>query len=117
MNNAFHTMTSLIVRCCDPDEVVLFGSHAKGTARSDSDIDLLVIGPFAQSRYLRARELKELLYHVPMGVDLHLYTPAEIANELANPLSFIVTVRWNCVVLYRRPGIAPCICDRVVWSG
>jgi predicted nucleotidyltransferase len=33
-----------IVAATDADQVVLFGSVAKGTARPDSDIDLLVIG-------------------------------------------------------------------------
>ena len=32
-----------VVAATDPDQVVVFGSAAKGTARPDSDIDLLVI--------------------------------------------------------------------------
>jgi uncharacterized protein len=32
-----------IVRQFDPQRVILFGSHARGEARPDSDIDLLVI--------------------------------------------------------------------------
>ncbi len=35
-----------------PDRVVLFGSHARGTATSDSDVDLLARRPDdAQRRY------------------------------------------------------------------
>lgn len=35
-----------IAREFDPDRIVLFGSHARGTATGDSDVDLLVIMPF-----------------------------------------------------------------------
>ena len=30
----------------DPERIILFGSHAYGTPREDSDVDLLVILPF-----------------------------------------------------------------------
>lgn len=30
----------------DPDQVILFGSYAEGTATPDSDVDLLVVLPF-----------------------------------------------------------------------
>ena len=32
-----------IVEVADPDVVILFGSHAEGRARADSDVDLLVV--------------------------------------------------------------------------
>ena len=35
-----------IVEEFQPDRVILFGSHADGTARKDSDVDLLVVLPF-----------------------------------------------------------------------
>ena len=35
-------MTEKIVREVNPRKVVLFGSHARGTARPDSDLDFLV---------------------------------------------------------------------------
>ncbi|HLF91598.1 MAG TPA: nucleotidyltransferase domain-containing protein, partial [Anaerolineales bacterium] len=54
-------ITELIIACCDPDEIILFGSLVKGNGRSDSDVDLLIISKFRESRYLRAQELKELL--------------------------------------------------------
>ena len=32
-DRALRSITSLIVECCDPDEIVLFGSRAKGNDR------------------------------------------------------------------------------------
>ena len=36
-------MVRQIVEQFDPDRIVLFGSHARGTAGRDSDVDLLVV--------------------------------------------------------------------------
>ena len=38
-------ITRRIVKTSDPDKVILFGSHARGDASPDSDLDLLVIAP------------------------------------------------------------------------
>lgn len=97
-------LTGIIVDCCDPDEVVLFGSWAKGTNHRYSDIDLLVIGPFRDSAWIRDRELREVLREFPVSIDLHCYTPAEYAVEAARPHTFLNTTRETSRVLYRRPG-------------
>jgi predicted nucleotidyltransferase len=36
-------ITARIVRAFHPAKIILFGSHARGDARADSDIDLLVV--------------------------------------------------------------------------
>jgi predicted nucleotidyltransferase len=36
-------MVRRIVQRFDPEKVILFGSHARGTAGPDSDVDLLVV--------------------------------------------------------------------------
>ena len=36
-------MTDAIVQAAQPLRVILFGSHARGNARADSDVDLLVV--------------------------------------------------------------------------
>ena len=36
-------LVDIIVREADPEAIILFGSRARGDARADSDIDLLVI--------------------------------------------------------------------------
>jgi uncharacterized protein len=109
MTPALRSIVALIVRCCDPEEIVLFGSHAKGRTHDASDVDLLVIGDFRRSRYLRAQEVEELLLQFPMPIDVHLLTRAELEAESADPLAFYRTIRIHGVTLYRREpdGAAP----------
>ena len=49
---ALKQMVRIIVREADPETVILFGSHARGDARPDSDVDLMVIeqAPFSAQR-------------------------------------------------------------------
>jgi len=43
------------------ERVVLFGSYARGEAREDSDVDLMIIAESEQPRFKRSRELYKLL--------------------------------------------------------
>jgi predicted nucleotidyltransferase len=75
-------MTRVIVDQVHPVRVVLFGSHAHGTARAESDVDLLVItregsDPSLNRRKTAAQLWRSLArFHVP--VDLVLYSEREV---------------------------------------
>jgi len=43
---ALEAFTQRLVERFDPEQVILFGSMARGEARWDSDADLLVVMPF-----------------------------------------------------------------------
>src|SRR5271166_592762 len=47
----------ILAEAARPARIVLFGSHARGDAREDSDVDLLVIEPQVEDR---AREMVRL---------------------------------------------------------
>ena len=49
-----------IVAAVHPRMIILFGSHARGTARPDSDLDFIVVedGPFGPERSRRAEAVK-----------------------------------------------------------
>ena len=49
-------MVQVIVDEVDPEQVILFGSRARGDARTDSDVDLVVVeaSPFGPGRDRRA---------------------------------------------------------------
>ena len=104
MTPVLEAIVALIVRCCDPDEIVLFGSQAKGTTHGASDIDLLVVGDFKRSRYLRAQEVDDLVSQFPVAVDLHLMTREELAVEIAQPFSFFPSILVHGVTLHKKRG-------------
>lgn len=52
------------------DAVILYGSRAKGTARPNSDIDLLVIKDAAGNRFERIREVSDSLEDLTNGYSL-----------------------------------------------
>ena len=53
---AIELMVERLVDRFDPDQIILFGSQARGTAGPGSDVDLLVIMPVSGSK--RAKQLE-----------------------------------------------------------
>jgi predicted nucleotidyltransferase len=95
-------VVELIVRACDPEMIMLFGSYAKGQGNSDSDLDLLVISNFQGSPYLRGQEVRELLRRFPISIDLHLVTREEVAGASGKPYGFLSSVLASGVTLYKK---------------
>ena len=102
IDGVLHKITALIVQSCDPDRIILFGSHAKGQANPESDLDILVIGDFRESRFLRGQELRELLHFYPIRIDLHVVTQQEIEAESARPFGFLNSALAGGRCLYSR---------------
>ncbi|MHA7291287.1 nucleotidyltransferase domain-containing protein [Arthrobacter sp. MDT3-24] len=98
-----NTVVETVVMHCDPDQILLFGSWAKGTAHHNSDIDILVIGPFTAPRWARARGLEGSLRELPIEVDLHMLTPAEYETGRAKPHFYLNTLGETAMSIYRRP--------------
>ena len=48
-----------IAREFNPDKIILFGSHAYGTPKEYSDVDLLVIMPFEGSAFHESLEIED----------------------------------------------------------
>jgi len=65
------------------DQLILFGSHAEGTAREDSDIDLVVISSsFSDKRYWeRINILTDAIYQVFAPIEASAFTPDEWKSE------------------------------------
>lgn len=74
-------MTQRIVRGFDPLRVILYGSHARGSARPDSDIDLLVVLSEVDDKRRAAVAIRRELNDLPVGKDIVVTTPEEIERR------------------------------------
>jgi predicted nucleotidyltransferase len=73
-------MTRRIVEKFDPLQVILFGSQARGDARPDSDIDLLVVFPHVENAFTTAVAIRSELSGLGVAKDIVVTTPDEIAG-------------------------------------
>ena len=93
------TFADRVVREFRPDRIILFGSHAEGTAGDESDVDLLVVLPFDEWPGRMATRI--LLRTDPrFPVDLLARTPAQLAARLRGGDSFLQDVVTRGKVLY-----------------
>ena len=88
-----HQMVETIVREVSPETIILFGSRARGDARPDSDVDLLVVEtePFSpqRSRRKEAARLYMALRGLAISKDILLYSRAEF-DHWKNSLNHVV---------------------------
>ena len=85
-----------------PERVILFGSRAEGTARRESDIDLLIIKATSQPFYRRLAEVRRLVAEVRRGYAFEplVLTPTEIRKRLAIGDQFLQQIIDRGQVLY-----------------
>ena len=82
------------------ERVVVFGSHARGTASESSDVDFLVIAPSALPRHMRSRELHRSIRPQAFAVDILVYTPEEVASATRSRVSFVSQVLREGTTVY-----------------
>lgn len=85
-----------------PQKVILFGSHASGTARPDSDIDLLIIKETSERFIDRWVAVRRLLSdpNRRIGLDTIVLSPREIEERLAIGDQVIAEILEKGQVLY-----------------
>ena len=104
--NLLQAMTDSIVDELQPDEVILFGSHAKGAERPDSDVDFLVIVPESEDARRYRRHMTGRVYRrlaaFPVSKDVLIYTRAEAERWRAVPGHIVATSLNEGKRLYAR---------------
>jgi predicted nucleotidyltransferase len=82
-----------------PDQVILFGSCARGKPGIASDVDLLVVMNCHKDPTDQAVEIR---WRIPrtFPMDLLVRTPAEVRRRIAMRDSFITTIMKEGRVLY-----------------
>ena len=86
----------------DPLKIVLFGSQARGEARSESDLDLLVVEESDLPRYRRSPRYYKALTGIFPSKDITVWTPAEIQEWETVPNAFVTRALREGKVLYER---------------
>lgn len=93
----------------NPQKIILYGSHARGEARKDSDIDLLIIKKTRKSYFERRPEVSDLLYKEEYflnpneyieGLDFSIYTPQEIKQAIDEDSFFFKDILKEGKVIY-----------------
>jgi predicted nucleotidyltransferase len=79
----------LIVANYDPDEIMLFGSHARGTPGDRSDVDMLILKETDEPFPRRVRTLQHLLQGMLLRFDINVYTRRELERAMEHPYSLI----------------------------
>ena len=81
------------------ERVILFGSYARGAITRDSDVDLLVVGPFEGRSVDRSVQIRMKL-RPGFPVDLVVRTAEKVRERLAMGDDFIREILEEGKVLY-----------------
>lgn len=84
VNEILQQLVQQIVREVHPLRIILFGSAATGTLRSDSDLDLLVVMPEGVHRRRTAQQLYRNVSGIAMPFDILVATPSDLAKHKDN---------------------------------
>jgi predicted nucleotidyltransferase len=95
-------ITAKIVEQFHPVRVVVFGSHARGQAREDSDVDLFVEMETDRRPPERAIEVSAIFGLRPWSLDVVVYTPAEVARLKTIRGTLLATIESEGETLYER---------------
>ena len=105
--NAQDIITDMVQRIVDgfgPQKVILFGSHARGLAGPDSDVDLLVAMAVDGSKRQQRVAIRSALNSMGLAKDIIVATPDEMERYQNLPGTLIRSEVRQGKVLYERPG-------------
>ncbi len=85
-----HEIVTRIVSQFEPERIILFGSHARGDAGPDSDIDLLVVMPVKGSKRKVQLQIQSALYDIRVPKDVIVSKP----DEFEWRKDIVGTIEW-----------------------
>jgi predicted nucleotidyltransferase len=102
MNVELDQIAQQIVRELHPTRILLFGSRARGDARPDSDVDLLVEMESELPPRERAVRIDALFARRGWPMDVVVYTPQEAAEQRKSRNSLVSAAEREGKVLYEQ---------------
>ena len=95
-------VTRTIVERFRPRRIILFGSHARGEADPESDLDLFIEMESDKRPPERDIEVDKVFGLRDWPMDLFVYTPEEVARSRGVVGTFVSIVEAEGKVLYER---------------
>ncbi len=95
-------LAKIIVEKFDPDEIILFGSHAYGKPHPWSDVDLLVVMDTPKGEVKTIVEISDSLPPLPFSVDIVARSRAAINKRRNAGDFFLREITQKGKVLYAR---------------
>jgi len=96
-------ITSTIVERFHPKRIILFGSHARGDAMADSDLDIFVEMETNERPPERAVQISSVFGLRPWSLDVVVYTPEEVERLRKINGTLLSAIETEGKLLYERP--------------
>jgi predicted nucleotidyltransferase len=78
--NQIRAYCEVLAREFHPEQIILFGSYATGTATADSDVDILVVMPFHGSATKQVVQIRNRA-EAPFPMDLLVWKPQRLHQQ------------------------------------
>lgn len=102
-NATIKAIAQLIVERFAPEQVILFGSHARGEGGSHSDVDLLVVLRTGTEKLLPGNPIRRAIAErFVLPVDVLIRSPEVLAEQRNDPYSLMHQVLEEGKILYER---------------
>jgi predicted nucleotidyltransferase len=96
---------AILVREAQPERVILFGSYARGEARPDSDLDLLVVEREVRHQQAEMARLRRALSPLRIPMEILVTDLARLSSSWADfPGSYLYDALREGKVLYAVDG-------------
>ena len=99
-------MVGAVVEAVEPSRVILFGSYARGTAKTGSDVDFLIVEDegfgVGRSRRKEAAKVWRVLAKFGIPTDVLMYSANEVAEWSQSPNHVIARALEEGQVVYER---------------
>ena len=106
---SIQTITQLIVQRFQPEQIILFGSVARGSADENSDLDLMVVLRPGEEPPLRGNPIRHAIAErFLLPVDLLIRSYETFTTHRPNPNSMLSRMLEDSEILYdRRAAMSP----------
>jgi len=102
MNNPLQKAIKTIVRVAHPDKIILFGSRAKGTAKKNSDYDLLVLKKGIKAQRALAHKIYLHFQDIGAPIDVIVTSLKKFEHAKNDPYLIYQEADKNGKVIYEK---------------